>query len=94
MLYEVITISLRLDVEAIPLNIDTAIPCGLILNELITNAVKHAFPEDRTGEIIIRFFRNKADLLEMQISDNGIGVPADFELRQQPGFGLQTILIV
>lgn len=85
-------ISLRLDVEAIPLNIDTAIPCGLILNELITNAVKHAFPEDRTGEIIIRFFRNKADLLEMQISDNGIGVPADFELRQQPGFGLQTIL--
>lgn len=81
-------IKLKTDVEPLLLDIDTVIPLGLILNELITNAMKYAFKPDRVGEISISLCRNQ-DALEMVVSDNGIGMPADsFISTQTMGYRL------
>jgi two-component sensor histidine kinase len=87
-------ISLMLDIEPVSVLIDTAIPCGLVLNELISNALKHAFPGDIKGEITIRLFRTDQEDIELQFSDNGIGVPNGFDFRTQETLGLQTIFAV
>ncbi|TFG64569.1 MAG: PAS domain S-box protein [Spirochaetales bacterium] len=86
-----ISLSLDLAVEENVL-IDTAIPCGLILNELLSNSLKHAFPEGRQGSIRIRIARLDPQTLEMVFSDNGIGVPPLFDYRAQNSLGIQTIL--
>ena len=67
-------IKLNLNVEEIFLDINTAIPLGLIVNELITNSLKHAFPQDMTGEININF-HSKNNRYEFIMKDNGIGFP-------------------
>ena len=79
-------------IEEIFLLLDTAIPCGLILNELLSNAIKYAFPDGREGEITIKLFRNDNGLLELYVADNGVGVPPEFDFRQQESFGLQTVI--
>jgi len=86
-------ITLKLDLERIAFEIDTAIPCGLLVNELLTNSLKHAFPDGRRGEICI-MLREKADsgsTYEMVVSDNGIGIPADFDIAKTKSLGLQLI---
>jgi len=85
-------IQLRYDLEPIPVLIDVAIPCSLILNELISNALKHAFPADRAGEIYIQLRQTEQDGFELVVADDGVGVPAGFDLYQQPTLGLQIIL--
>ncbi len=70
---------------------DTAIPCGLLLNELLTNAVKYAFPNGRDGEILIALHPKEADQLEIRVRDTGVGLPDDFELRQANSLGLQLV---
>jgi len=87
-------INLILDVREVTVIIDTAIPCGLILNEIITNAFKHAFPDNRKGEVKIRLLRNESGLIELHVSDNGIGVPKGFDFRNQQTLGLQTIFAI
>ncbi len=84
-------ISLFFDIEDISLLLDTAVPCGLILNELLSNAMAHAFPDEREGKITIRLFRNDCDMLELHVADNGIGVPQGFDFRCQDTLGLQTV---
>ncbi|MBN1234455.1 MAG: PAS domain S-box protein [Methanotrichaceae archaeon] len=83
-------IQLRINVEDAILGIDTAIPCGLIINELVSNALKHAFPEDRKGEINIELFRN-GDRFTLIVSDNGIGFPEGLDFRQTESLGLQLV---
>lgn len=85
-------ISLVLDVEKISILIDTAIPCGLILNELIANSLNHAFPDNRQGEIKIRFFKKDEGNLQLEYADNGIGVPGSFDFRKHGGFGIRTAI--
>lgn len=68
-------ISLTLEIEHIGVLLDTAIPCGLILNELLSNTLQHAFPGGQEGEISITLCRNDAGNLELSFSDNGVGVP-------------------
>lgn len=84
-------ISLITDVESIPLSIDTVIPCGLILNELTTNALKYAFPEERSGEITIKLRRDERGMIELQVADNGIGLPEDFDPQAPKSLGMQII---
>lgn len=84
-------VSLTLELEPVPVLIDTAIPCGLILHELISNAFKHAFPNTRRGEIKICLNKTNDDIM-LQVSDNGVGLPAGFDPRQSQTLGLQTIL--
>jgi PAS domain S-box-containing protein len=78
-----------LDIEDININIDTAIPLGLIINELLTNSVKYAFHQGE-GTIIIKL-RSLQDKIELTISDNGIGIPKDFDIKNTKTLGLQLV---
>ncbi|MBD3305914.1 PAS domain S-box protein [candidate division KSB3 bacterium] len=85
-------ISLIIDVQPVVVLIDTAIPCGLIVNELLSNALKHGFPGERTGEIRLRLRRTPTGPIELSFSDTGVGVPEGFDFRAQETLGLQTIV--
>ncbi|MCK4829572.1 sensor histidine kinase [bacterium] len=88
------TIDLKVSIENITIDIDTAIPCGLIINELISNALKYAFvkrSKDKKAEIKIKFYRDKADNVELIISDNGIGFPKNLDFRNTKSLGLQLV---
>ncbi|MBI5680499.1 MAG: PAS domain-containing protein [Methanobacterium sp.] len=83
-------IRLNIDVNDIFLDIDTAIPCGLIINELISNIFKHAFIEGKKGDVYIKFFKIK-DKYTLIISDNGIGLPSDVDFNNTKTLGLQLV---
>ncbi len=87
-------IALVLQLESVSVLIDTAIPCGLVLNELMTNALKHGFPHNRKGEIKITLARTAAGKIALTFADNGVGVPAGFDFRAQATLGLQTIFMI
>jgi PAS domain S-box-containing protein len=80
----------RLEVEAIVLDIEKVVPCGLLMTELLSNALKHAFPDGRRGIIDIAFGR-RGDELELTVADNGIGLPADFHVETARTLGLQLV---
>ena len=69
---------------------EMAISCGLIVNELVSNSLKHAFPEDRKGEICINFHSDN-DRYSLIVSDNGIGFPKDLDFRETQTLGLQLV---
>lgn len=86
-------LSITLDIfdNPITVSIDTAIPCGLIINELITNSLKHAFPNNAEGSIDIKLgFSNKEEI-EFMVSDNGIGMPEGFKLENAKSLGLYLV---
>ncbi|MEH2160154.1 MAG: sensor histidine kinase [Nostoc sp.] len=74
-------ITLKMNVEEVFLAIDTAIPYGLIINELISNSLKYAFPSREPGEISIGFCSLEANLFTLTISDNGVGFSQDFDFQ-------------
>ncbi|CAN5394478.1 hypothetical protein BH09BAC5_BH09BAC5_08610 [soil metagenome] len=82
---------LNLNLDDIQLNLDTAIPCGLIINELLTNSLKYAFPNGKAGKIDIEI-REKAGKVTMSISDNGIGLPEKIDFRNTESLGLQLVV--
>lgn len=84
-------VSLRFDLEPVVVTIDVATPLGLILNELLSNAFKHAFPEERSGEVFISLCREDQGRLRLQFADDGVGVPPGFDLRGQTSYGLMSI---
>ena len=73
------------------MGLDTALPCGLITNELISNSLKHAFPPGQRGEIRVGLSGNSGSTCELTISDNGTGLPADSELATVASSGLQLV---
>jgi len=89
---ESVHVSLRRILPSQPqfLDFDRAIPCGLIVNELVTNAFKHAFPGGRSGEVCIELHHNDHEL-ELVVADNGIGLPATFDLADVKSLGLQLV---
>jgi len=85
-----IKIRLEIDIDDIPLEMDKCIPLGLITNELVRNSLKHAFPE---GEGIITVnFKRQGDKCKLEISDNGKGLPKDFDIERLSSLGLQLVL--
>jgi two-component sensor histidine kinase len=82
---------LELNLEDIPLGITEAIPCGLIINELVSNALKHAFPKGREGEITIQLVRGNRNQITLTVSDNGVGFPEHVDFRKSPSLGLTLI---
>ncbi|MEN6593148.1 MAG: histidine kinase dimerization/phosphoacceptor domain -containing protein [Methanobacterium sp.] len=72
------------------LNIDTAIPCGLMINELVTNSIKHAFPKGTSGEITIEMVQDQ-DEYHLKISDNGVGLPQDLDIDKSSTLGLLLV---
>ncbi|MBU0675848.1 MAG: hypothetical protein KJ950_14515 [Proteobacteria bacterium] len=85
-------ISLKTDLETVVLDIDTVMPCGLIINELITNAIKYAFPDDRKGEISLVLAKTEGDEYVLSIRDNGVGIAKDLDIRRANSLGLQLVI--
>ncbi|MDZ7412966.1 MAG: PAS domain S-box protein [candidate division KSB1 bacterium] len=84
------SISLRVEVEGIALGVDTGIPCGLIINELVSNAFKHAFRGRERGTICVRMWRSATDIV-LSVSDDGIGFPKEIDFRNTESLGLQLV---
>ncbi|WP_395007257.1 PAS domain S-box protein [Undibacterium sp.] len=83
-------VRLQLDMETLQVGLDQATPAGMLVSELISNSLKHAFPEARTGEICISLHPlDTAGQWRLLVSDSGIGLPADFEERRKTSLGLQ-----
>jgi two-component sensor histidine kinase len=78
-----------MDIEGIPLDIDVAIPCGLIVNELVTNSIKHAFGENK-GKICIKLHSGNKNTI-LTVADNGIGLPGDFKLETTDTSGFRLV---
>lgn len=91
--YEVHAGAVVLNVEAedVLLGVDTAIPCGLIINELVSNSLKHAFPGGGGGSINIRLRPADAERLTLVVADDGVGLPDGFDVRSPPSLGLQLV---
>ncbi len=85
------TIALDIRTEKVILGIDQAIPCALIINELISNAMKYAFRDGRTGTVRIEFRRREKDGFRLSVSDNGVGLPADVDPWNTQTLGLQLV---
>ncbi|MEO8513026.1 MAG: histidine kinase dimerization/phosphoacceptor domain -containing protein [Ignavibacteria bacterium] len=87
-------INIKIDAQELYLGIDTALPCGLIINELFTNAIKYAFPDDRNGIILIKLYKDTDDKYHLMIKDNGIGATnLDFKKTASLGMELVNTLI-
>ena len=87
-------ITLIFDLEDITALIDIAIPLGLILSELESNSLKHAFPGGRKGKINIKLTELDEDFIELVYSDNGVGVPVNFKFKNQTTLGIETICML
>ncbi len=84
-------ISLVLDTNYAILSLDSAVPCGLIVNELISNALKYAFPDGRAGEIRVNLFGDADGRTVLIVRDNGIGLPPDTDLEMSTSLGLRLV---
>jgi PAS domain S-box-containing protein len=84
----------RIDVHAenVTLDIDRAIPCALIVNELVSNALKHAFPGRRCGEVRIDATRAEPRAMDLDVSDDGVGFPADLDFTATTTLGMQLVV--
>ena len=83
-------VNLTIEVDNILLGVDTAIPCGVIVNELVSNSLKHAFPEDRVGEIVISF-KELDGQYTMIFKDDGVGLPEDLDMKHPSSLGLTIV---
>ncbi|MBY0419908.1 MAG: ATP-binding protein, partial [Pararheinheimera sp.] len=76
--------------EQIVLALEQAIPCGLLATEILTNSIKHAFPDQQKGKVIVALTQNE-NRVTLAIRDNGIGLPSSIELGQGNSLGMQLI---
>ena len=84
-------VDLQTRIADVAMTIDMAIPCGLILNELISNSLEHAFLDDGRGEIVVALDLCEDGRFELAVTDNGVGSPGDSGAGQRGGFGLQLV---
>jgi PAS domain S-box-containing protein len=83
-------VSCRVDIEEIQLDIEQLIPCGLLITELLSNALKHAFPDGRSGNVEV-MLRRRDDQMCLKVRDDGIGMPENLDLERAETLGLQLI---
>ncbi|MBI5687994.1 MAG: PAS domain S-box protein [Verrucomicrobia bacterium] len=81
----------RIETQPVLVGVDVAVPCGLIVTELVSNALRHAFPGARTGEVAVELHPNGHDTLTLRVSDNGQGMPKDFDWQHTRTLGLQLV---
>ena len=87
-------VALTIDAEGMALPINCAIPCGLIVNELISNALKHAFPNQRGGTIHVELRQEGEDHFVLAVSDDGVGLPPSLNIETAPTLGLQLVTLL
>jgi PAS domain S-box-containing protein len=86
-------VNLHMDIRDIFLNVDTAVPCGLIVNELVTNALKYAFPGGRDGTVTVSM-RIEGDYYVLEVSDDGVGMTPGFDIEKSQSLGLQLVTML
>ncbi|MDH5386538.1 MAG: PAS domain S-box protein, partial [Candidatus Aminicenantes bacterium] len=84
-------VKMNTEVEEVYLDINRAIPCGLVINELVSNALKHAFPDSKKGEIHIKLYSNKRNKTNLTVSDDGVGLPENINIHEPETLGLQLV---
>jgi two-component sensor histidine kinase len=84
-------VKLEVEVGQMALGVDKAIPCGLILNELITNALKHAFPQERNGTVRVEVDQAATGRVRLAVKDDGVGLPKDLDIRHADTLGMQLV---
>jgi two-component sensor histidine kinase/PAS domain-containing protein len=87
-------VRLRLELEPVSLELSQAIPCGLILNELVSNCLKYAFPNQRPGELLIALRCSDDNRVTMRVADNGIGLPPGLDWQKSKTLGLRIVNIL
>jgi PAS domain S-box-containing protein len=87
-------IRLTMEVEDVSLGLDSAIPCGLIINELVSNSLRHAFPQGRKGQIRIAVRLINEVEIELTVNDDGIGLPEDLDFGNTKSLGLHLVRIL
>ena len=87
-------IRLRIDAEPVLLDLNQAIPCGLILNELLSNALKYAFPNGRSGEVSVSVTPAGRGEVKLTVADNGVGLPQNYDPERSQSLGLQIVHIL
>lgn len=87
-------VALNINIENISLGVDFAIPCGLIINELVSNSLKYAFPDGMYGEINISLCSTGGGMIELLAGDNGAGIPEDLDFRKTESLGLHIVNIL
>jgi len=87
-------IKFSMDVEDIELSIESAVPCGLILNELISNSLKHAFPGGEGGQIRLKFCRDAGRQITLLVNDNGVGFPKDLDFKKTTSLGMKIVKLL
>jgi two-component sensor histidine kinase/FixJ family two-component response regulator len=84
-------VRVEMELEEVLVDINSAVPCGILLNELIANALKHAFPGGRTGVVRIGLRRQPSGVLEIRVADDGVGLPEGLDFRGAETMGLQIM---
>jgi PAS domain S-box-containing protein len=88
-------IAVRVEAEPVQVGLDVAVPLGLLLNELVSNSLKHAFPEGRGGHILVRVEHNQDDqpgrTMRLTVQDDGVGLPAGFDRTSTHTLGLKLV---
>ncbi len=87
-------VRLETELEEIRLDINSAMPCGLLVNELVSNALKHAFPGGRKGVVRIGLKRRPEGRVELRVEDDGVGLPPGVDFLSAPSFGLQIVSLL
>ena len=87
-------VTLRHETDPLQLEMDTAVPCGLILNELVTNALKHAFAGRAEGELTVELRAGEAGEVCLRVADNGVGLPAGLDWEKSRSLGLRLVRIL
>jgi PAS domain S-box-containing protein len=85
------SVRLTTDLQSVTMGIDQAVPCGLILNELITNALKHGFPNGRSGEVHVALSKRSDGSCVLRVSDTGVGIPEGLSVDTAPSLGLRLV---
>jgi PAS domain S-box-containing protein len=86
-----VAVAVEPSADAISLPVDIAIPCGLIVNELLSNALKHAFPGGRSGHVLVGTARDDTGVLTITVRDDGVGLPADIEVGRSGSLGFELV---
>jgi PAS domain S-box-containing protein len=85
------TLGLSLNIAPVSFSMETAVSCGQLINELVSNCLKHAFPNGRTGDVTVELLSNGNDTYLLTVSDNGVGLPPDFEVGKAESLGWQLV---
>lgn len=84
-------IQIQIQVDNVVLDVEAAIPCGLIINELVSNSLKYAFPAKRKGKIDIKIYEDTNNRMVLIVQDNGVGIPENFDIETTTSLGLTLV---